>query len=181
MRKSLEQICTEIGVDLHQILTEYAANGTTLREAARQLGANPATVWKWAAAYGITWTSKGQQSRNRAKHLSGKRLQAIANERGVSLFQFLREMAESGKPLKQLGREYGVCYQTIMCAMARRGITRPDARGYSIDGVVSLTTDHCKRLGIKYRDVEKTSQYFGITYRKALEMLIADRGMGAAA
>jgi hypothetical protein len=55
MRKRLERICEEIGVNLRDMLIGYAMAGVTLTEAAWQLGTNASVVWRWARAYGIDW------------------------------------------------------------------------------------------------------------------------------
>ena len=66
MRKPLEQICTEIGVDLRETLVAFAGAGTTLEEVARQLGTDASVVWRWVKHYGIAWPTRGDRNAERA-------------------------------------------------------------------------------------------------------------------
>ena len=108
------------------------------------------------------------------------KLERAAAARGQTLTQMLRDMAASAKPYKELAAECGVTYVSILIAMKKRGISKPDARAYPYQGVIGTTAEHCRRLGYDYTAIEQHCQNYGGGYKSAMMRLYANADKQAA-
>lgn len=108
------------------------------------------------------------------------KLERVAASRGQSLTHMLREMAASARPYKELAAECGVTYVSILMAMKKRGISKPDARAYPYQGVIGTTADHCRRLGYDYNAIERYCQNYGGSYKSAMLRMYANADKQAA-
>lgn len=108
------------------------------------------------------------------------KLEKAAALRNQTLTQMLREMAVSARPYKDLAAECGVSYVSILIAMRKRGISKPDARAYPYRGIIGTTADHCRRWGYDYTVIERHCQNSGGSYKSAMLKLYAHDSKQAA-